>query len=91
MSDHLVTWRSVTAREPGRGRRLGSMKTWLLLALGVVLFLVGLVWTLQGLGTIAGGFMSGQKLWFTIGIIVGLVGLVLIGSTARARWGRRTV
>jgi hypothetical protein len=56
---------------------------------GVVLCAVGLVWTLQGLDVLRGSVMSGSSLWATIGPIVLLVGMVLIGiGIAKAR--RRT-
>jgi hypothetical protein len=44
---------------------------------GVILLLLGLTWALQGAGVVGGGFMSGQRQWLVIGIIVGLAGIVL--------------
>jgi uncharacterized integral membrane protein len=67
------------------------MKTWLPLVAGVILLLVGLLWTFQGVGVIQGSFMSGQKLWFTIGVIVAIIGLVLLGSAVRGFRSVRTV
>jgi hypothetical protein len=54
---------------------------------GVLLVLIGLIWVLQGAGVIEGSFMSGQKLWLGIGIVVGVVGLALgyLGLAPRAR------
>jgi len=54
---------------------------------GVLLVLIGLIWVLQGAGVIEGSFMSGQKLWLGIGIVVGVVGLALayLGLVPRAR------
>ena len=61
-------------------------RIWPFLVSGVVLSGVGLVWTLQGLGVLRGSVMSGSSLWATIGPIVLLVGLVLIGvAIARRR------
>ena len=54
-------------------------RIWPFLVSGVVLSVVGLVWTLQGLDVLRGSVMSGSSLWATIGPIVLLVGLVLIG------------
>ncbi|WP_374010987.1 hypothetical protein [Leifsonia sp. LS-T14] len=51
---------------------------WLFLVLGIVLILLGLVWTLQGFNVIGGSVMSGSSLWATVGPIVLLVGVVLI-------------
>ncbi|WP_027928351.1 hypothetical protein [Amycolatopsis benzoatilytica] len=58
------------------------MKRWITLACGVVLVLVGATWVLQGVGVLTGSFMTGQKLWFLIGLIAFLVGVVLIAATA---------
>ncbi|MGO4300835.1 hypothetical protein [Leifsonia sp. RAF41] len=51
---------------------------WLFLVLGIVLVLLGLVWTLQGFNVIGGSAMSGSSLWATVGPIVLVVGVVLI-------------
>lgn len=48
-----------------------------LVIVGVVLLLLGLLWALQGAGLVGGGFMSGQRMWLVIGIVVAVVGLVL--------------
>ena len=62
---------------------------WPFLVPGVILAAVGLVWTLQGVGVLQGSAMSGSTLWATIGPIVLVVGLVLMGiGIARRR--RRT-
>jgi hypothetical protein len=59
---------------------------WPFLVPGVLLALVGLVWTLQGLNVLGGSAMSGSSLWATVGPIVLIVGLVLIGiGIARRR------
>jgi hypothetical protein len=64
-------------------------RIWPFVISGVVLSTVGLVWTLQGLDVLRGSVMSGSSLWATIGPIVLLVGVVLIGiGIANAR--RRT-
>ncbi len=47
--------------------------------IGLVLFLVGGVWFLQGIGVHIGkSFMIGDSTWIIIGAIVALVGLVLL-------------
>lgn len=59
---------------------MGAMKQiWPYLVTGIILSGVGLVWTLQGLNVLGGSVMSGSSLWATIGPVVLLVGLVLIG------------
>jgi hypothetical protein len=46
--------------------------------------LAGAVWILQGAGVLPGSFMTGQRLWLFIGIIVALIGLALtIGGLRR--------
>ena len=66
-------------------------RIWPFLVPGVVLSAVGLVWTLQGVGVLRGSVMTGSSLWATIGPIVLVVGLVLIGiaiAVARRRRAR---
>jgi len=53
--------------------------------LGVLLVLVGLIWTLQGLGVIAGSAMTGVTLWAIIGPIVAVLGIWLAAGAVRAR------
>ena len=53
--------------------------------LGVLVFLVGLIWMLQGLGVLAGSPMTGVTLWAIVGPIVAVVGAWLIAGALRAR------
>ena len=62
---------------------LWNVKNWAFVVVGAVLFLVGLVWTLQGLDIVKGSFMSGAKLWLAIGLLVGIGGLFLVNSGVR--------
>ena len=57
----------------------------LLVVLGVVMLLVGGLWTAQGLGYVGGSFMSGSDTWAIIGpIVAGLgVSLVIVGLQRR--------
>ena len=68
-------------------------RIWPYLVPGVILSLVGLVWTLQGLNVLRGSAMSGSSLWGTIGPVVLVVGLVLVAVaitiSARRRRGTR--
>jgi hypothetical protein len=54
---------------------------------GIVLFLIGLLWALQGASIVNSGFMAGQRLWLVIGILVAIVGLGLgyLGVSDRTR------
>jgi hypothetical protein len=57
--------------------------------LGVLLVLMGLIWTLQGLDVLKGSaLMSGKPLWAVIGSIVALVGVLVVARAARARRSR---
>jgi hypothetical protein len=53
---------------------------------GVILLALGLLWSLQGAGVLRGSFMTGQRQWLVIGLVVGIAGLVLsyAGMTPRA-------
>lgn len=61
------------------------MKKPLWVIAGVVLVLMGLVWTLQGFGVIEGSAMSGSTLWSIVGPFVVLIGATLtwMGFTGR--------
>jgi uncharacterized protein (TIGR03382 family) len=49
----------------------------LLLLPAILLILVGLVFTLQGVGILPGSAMSGQQQWAVIGIVMIVAGLVV--------------
>ena len=66
------------------------MKNWAFVVVGAVLFLVGLVWTLQGLDIVKGSFMSGAKLWLAIGLLVGIAGLFTLNSGIRRLRGHNS-
>jgi hypothetical protein len=52
--------------------------------LGVVVFLFGLLWALQGFGVVGGSPMSNTTTWSIIGPIVAVVGIVLaVGALRR--------
>jgi len=51
--------------------RLGS------LVLGVIGLLAGAIFALQGAGLLPGSFMTGQRLWLVIGILLAAIGLAL--------------
>lgn len=59
------------------------MKRWGSLGLGVLLVLVGAVWCLQGIGLLTGSPMTGQQMWFAIGLAVGLVGLAFLAAAVK--------
>jgi hypothetical protein len=54
-------------------------------ALGVVLALVGAVWTLQGVGVLGGSFMTGSRVWLVIGLVALVAGIWLLVRSVRRR------
>ncbi|HEX8868007.1 MAG TPA: hypothetical protein VF821_20270 [Lentzea sp.] len=61
------------------------MRKGLLVGLGVLLILIGAVWTAQGLGYLQGSFMTGDRLWSSIGLLCIGGGLVLAITAARRK------
>lgn len=55
--------------------------TWI----GTGLVVVGLLWTLQGLGYVTGSPMTGVTLWAILGPMTALAGMWLLVRTARRR------
>jgi len=54
--------------------------------IGIILVLIGAVWTLQGSNVIGGSVMSGQSQWLYIGIVIATAGVLLaIWSRTRRR------
>ena len=52
---------------------------------GVLLLLLGALWSLQGLNVLPGSIMSGQTMWLVIGIVLILLGGWLLWSLRAAR------
>ena len=61
------------------------MKSSLLAPLGLVLVLVGLVWTAQGVGWLEGSPMTGEPLWAVVGPVLALVGVGVVLAGIRRR------
>lgn len=53
------------------------MKRTLPLTLGVLMFVVGAVWTFQGLGYLEGSAMTGVALWAIVGPLLAGLGVAL--------------
>ena len=67
-------------------RKAGTVRNWLLTAVGALLTIAGVIWALQGFGVIGGSFMSGNSVWAIIGPVVALAGLVAVAvGVLRAR------
>lgn len=57
---------------------------------GVILLVVGVLWSLQGAGAVGGGAMSGHSQWLVIGIVIALAGVaLLLSGVVKRRTGRR--
>jgi hypothetical protein len=54
-------------------------------ALGVLMFAVGLLWTLQGLGYVGGSSMSGSETWAVIGPAFAGLGVALVWVALQRR------
>lgn len=59
-----------------------------LIVVGVIALLIGIVFGGQGLGVIPGSFMTGDRTWFYIGLVVAFVGVVLLLVAFRRGNGR---
>ena len=49
-----------------------------LITIGVVVTLLGLLFTLQGLGVVGGSAMTGSTLWAVLGPIIAIVGIAVL-------------
>ena len=54
-----------------------------LAVLGVAAIVVGAVFTGQGANLIPGSFMTGQRTWLVVGVVLVVVGVVALVSAAR--------
>jgi hypothetical protein len=61
------------------------MKKALLIGVGALIALVGIVFTLQGVGAIGGSAMSGSTFWAVAGPVIALAGLAVAGAGLRRR------
>ena len=67
------------------GNRTGRIA---LTVLGVVALVVGGTWMGQGLNLIPGSFMTGDRTWLVVGLIVAVAGVVLLALALRRPSGR---
>ena len=61
------------------------MRRLLPITLGVLMVVVGAVWTFQGLGYLGGSSMSGVETWAVVGPIVAGLGVALVYVGFRGR------
>ena len=62
---------------------------YVLLIAGALMFLMGGVWLLQGIGILPGSFMTGQVFWAVMGAIFIAVGGLLVLAGFRLNRRRR--
>jgi hypothetical protein len=55
------------------------------IVIGIILVLLGALWTLQGSNLLAGSAMSGQSQWLYIGIVFLIAGIATLGWSLRRR------
>lgn len=64
------------------------MRKPVLVTVGIIVALLGALFTLQGLGFVGGSAMTGSTLWAILGPIIAVLGIVVIVVGLRS--GRRT-
>ena len=60
-----------------------------MIVVGAIAVVTGAVWVGQGMNLIPGSFMTGDRTWLLIGLVVAVVGLGLIASGLRRAADRR--
>jgi hypothetical protein len=61
------------------------VKNGLLVGVGAMITLLGVIFTLQGIGAIGGSGMSGSSFWAVAGPVIAVIGLVLAAIGLRRR------
>ena len=61
------------------------MKRRLLVWAGALTAVVGVIWTLQGLGYVGGSAMTGETVWAVVGPVVVVAGLAVVAIGLRGR------
>jgi hypothetical protein len=61
------------------------MKRGILVGAGALIALLGVIFTLQGVGAIGGSAMSGVTFWAVAGPVIALVGLIMAAVGLRRR------
>jgi hypothetical protein len=67
------------------GEEKPKLVGWTPMTVGLLLFVLGGLWTLQGLDLVGGSAMSGVQIWAIVGPAVSLAGLVLLVLGTRRR------
>lgn len=59
------------------------MRRLLLVGAGLLITVAGVIFTLQGVGTLGGSVMSGVTFWAVVGPVIALVGLAMVAVGLR--------
>lgn len=91
LSDHLAVSKMTAWRRPSRlripGEKIVIMKRVLLVGAGLLITVAGVIFTLQGVGTLGGSVMSGATFWAAAGPVIALMGLAMVTVGLRRRFG----
>jgi carbonic anhydrase/acetyltransferase-like protein (isoleucine patch superfamily) len=60
-----------------------------MIVVGAIAVVTGAVWVGQGMNLIPGSFMTGDRTWLFIGLVVAVAGVVLVSTGLRRSRGRR--
>lgn len=74
-----------SAASPLTGPHTHLMIRFAVSALGVLMVLVGAVWTLQGANLLGGSFMTGSRQWLVIGFVLLVAGAAVLIRSIRTR------
>ena len=84
--DHPAAINTAGPRPTGPSRLEVPVRRWMFLMLGVLLAIVGIIWTLQGLNVLGqSGGMNGHTIYAVIGLIVAVAGLGLVTIGIRTK------
>lgn len=57
---------------------MGKLARTISIIFGIIALLVGGLWIGQGLNMIPGSVMTGNRMWFYIGVVVAILGLLVV-------------
>jgi hypothetical protein len=75
-----------TGRNCGPWKEVVIMKRVLLVGVGLLIAVAGVIFTLQGVGTMGGSVMSGVTFWAVAGPVIALAGLAMVAVGLRRRF-----
>jgi hypothetical protein len=80
----MTAWRR--AANCGPWKEVVIMKRVLLVGVGLLITVAGVIFTLQGVGTLGGGAMSGVTFWAVAGPVIAVAGLAMVAVGLRRRF-----